>query len=136
MASVNKCIFIGNLGRDPEMRYMDDGTACANFSVAVTEKWKSKDGGQQEKTEWVRVCAWRRLAEICGEYLSKGSQVYVEGKMQTRQWEKDGVTRYTTEIVAHTVQFLGGRGGQQQASQASPQQQSAPVEPPDDDIPF
>ena len=111
MAGVNKVILVGNLGQDPEIRYMSDGTAVANFSIATTESWKDKQTGEKrEKAEWHRIVAWRRLGEICGEYLSKGSQVYVEGKLQTRSWEKDGITRYTTEIVASTVQFLGGRG--------------------------
>lgn len=109
---INKVILVGNLGRDPEIRYTPDGTAVANFTVATTEKWKDRNSGQmQEKTEWHRVVAFRRLAEICGEYLAKGRQVYIEGKLQTRQWEKDGVTRYTTEIVANEMKMLGSRGG-------------------------
>ncbi|MGD9224459.1 MAG: single-stranded DNA-binding protein, partial [Desulfobacteraceae bacterium] len=112
MSGINKAIIVGNLGRDPEMRYTPDGTAVANFSVATSESWTDKQSGEKkERTEWHRIVAWRRLGEICGEYLSKGSQVYVEGKLQTRSWEQEGVTRYTTEIVATTVQFLGGRDG-------------------------
>jgi single-strand DNA-binding protein len=112
MAGINKAIIIGHLGRDPEVRYTQDGTAVANFTVATSESWTDKNTGEKrENTEWHRIVVWRRLAEICGEYLSKGRQVYVEGKLQTRSWEQDGVTRYTTEIVANTVQFLGGRDG-------------------------
>ncbi|NNK01856.1 MAG: single-stranded DNA-binding protein, partial [Desulfatitalea sp.] len=97
-------------GQDPEIRYMSDGTAVASFSIATSESWSDKQTGEKrEKTEWHRIVAWRRLGEICGQYLSKGRQVYVEGKLQTRSWEKDGITRYTTEIVASTVQFLGNR---------------------------
>ena len=109
---INKVILVGNLGRDPEIRYTTDGTAVVNFTIATTEKWKDRNTGQmQEKTEWHRVVAFRRLAEICGEYLAKGRQVYIEGKLQTRQWEKDGVTRYTTEVVANEMKMLGARGG-------------------------
>ncbi len=110
-ASVNKVILVGRLGRDPEIRYMPDGTPLATLSVATTEVWNDKQTGEkQERTEWHRIAAWRRLGEICGQYLHKGSQVYVEGRLQTRSWEQDGVTRYTTEIYALNVQFLGGRG--------------------------
>jgi single-strand DNA-binding protein len=113
MAGINKVIIIGNLGRDPEMRYTPDGTAVANFSVATSTEWKDKNTGEKkELTEWHRVVAFRKLAEICGEYLAKGRQVYVEGRLQTRKWEdtkNPGVTRYTTEIVANDVQFLGSR---------------------------
>jgi single-strand DNA-binding protein len=111
MASVNKVIIIGNLGRDPETRYMPDGGAITNISVATTEQWKDKNGEKQEKTEWHRVAFFGKLAEIAGEYLKKGSQVYVEGRLQTREWEKDGVKRYTTEIVANQMQMLGSRQG-------------------------
>ncbi|MEQ1487840.1 MAG: single-stranded DNA-binding protein [Methylotenera sp.] len=110
MASVNKCIFIGNLGRDPEMRYMPSGDAIANFSIACTENFKSKSGEKQERTEWVRVAIFGKLAEVAGEYLKKGSSVYIEGRMQTRKWQnKEGVDQYTTEIVADRMQMLGGR---------------------------
>jgi single-strand DNA-binding protein len=112
MAGINKVIIIGNLGRDPEVRYTQDGTAVANFTVATSESWTDRNSGEKkENTEWHRIVVWRRLAEICGEYLSKGRQVYVEGKLQTRSWEQEGITRYTTEIVANTVQFLGGGAG-------------------------
>jgi single-strand DNA-binding protein len=109
---INKVILIGNLGADPEVRYTQDGTAAASFTVATTERWKGKDGQMQEQTEWHRVTAWRRLAEICGEYLQKGSKVYIEGKLQTRKWQdKDGSTRYTTEIVAREMKILSGGKG-------------------------
>ena len=112
MASVNKVILIGNLGRDPEVRYMPSGDAVANFSVATTEKWKDKSGEMQEQTEWHRVSFFGRQAEICGEYLRKGSSVYIEGRLQTRKWtDKDGNERTTTEIRGDRMQMLGGRGG-------------------------
>ncbi len=111
MASVNKVIIVGNLGRDPETRYMPEGGAITNISVATTDKWKDKNGEMQEKTEWHRVAFFGKLAEIAGEYLKKGSQVYVEGRLQTREWEKDGVKRYTTEIIANQMQMLGSRQG-------------------------
>lgn len=112
MASVNKVIIIGNLGRDPEVRYLPSGEAVANFSVATTEKWKDKSGESQEQTEWHRVSFFGRQAEICGEYLRKGSAVYVEGRLQTRKWtDKDGNERSTTEIRGDRMQMLGGRGG-------------------------
>jgi single-strand DNA-binding protein len=110
MASVNKVILIGNLGRDPEVRYLPSGDAVANLNIATTEKWKDKGGEQQEQTEWHRVAFFGRQAEICGEYLRKGSQVYVEGRLQTRKWtDKDGNERYTTEIRGDRMQMLGGR---------------------------
>jgi single-strand DNA-binding protein len=141
MAGVNKVILVGNLGRDPEMRYMPDGTAVANFTIATSLTWTDKGSGEKkEKTEWHRIVAFRKLGEICGEYLSKGSQVYVEGRLQTRSWEKDGATHYMTEILASEVQFLGPRqeGG---ASKAPQNKQSFPpgagdTGPVDDDIPF
>ncbi|MEJ2041584.1 MAG: single-stranded DNA-binding protein [Desulfosarcinaceae bacterium] len=145
MAGVNKAIIVGRLGRDPEMRYMPDGTAVANFSVATSENWTDKQTGEKkERTEWHRIVAWRRLGEICGEYLSKGREVYVEGRLQTRSWEQDGVTRYATEIYATTVQFLGGRdenagGGRRQAGgRVADQGYPEPPMPDsqDDDIPF
>ncbi len=109
MASVNKVILVGNLGRDPEVRYMPNGEAVANFSIATTENWKDKSGVKQEKTEWHNIVMYRKLAEIAGEYLKKGRPVYVEGRLQTRKWEKDGVTRYSTEIIADSMQMLGGK---------------------------
>ncbi len=106
---LNKVLLIGNLGRDPEVKYTPSGTAIANFSIATTEKW-TKDGQKNEKTEWHKIVAWQRLAEICGEYLHKGSQVYVEGKLQTRSWDdKEGNKKYTTEIVINQMQMLGSR---------------------------
>ena len=112
MASVNKVILVGNLGRDPETRYMPDGGAITNISVATTDKWKDKAGEMQEKTEWHRVAFFGKLAEIAGEYLKKGSQVYIEGRLQTRKWQdKDGQDKYTTEIVANVMQMLGSRSG-------------------------
>ena len=124
MVGINKAILVGRLGRDPEVRYTADGRAVANFSIATSEEWKDKGTGEKrERTEWHRIVAFDRLGEICGEYLSKGRMVYAEGRIQTRSWEKDGVTRYTTEIVASNVQFLGGRN-------------SVNSEPETDDIPF
>jgi single-strand DNA-binding protein len=113
MASVNKVILVGNLGRDPETRYMPDGGAVTNVSIATTESWKDKTSGEkQEKTEWHRVAFFGKLAEIAGEYLKKGSQIYVEGRLQTRKWQdKDGADRYTTEIIADRMQMLGSRQG-------------------------
>ena len=112
MASVNKVILVGNLGKDPETRYMPDGAAVTNFSIATTEQWKDKSGEKQEKTEWHRISTFQRLAEIAGEYLKKGSQVYIEGRLQTRKWtDKDGVEKYTTEIIADRMQMLGSRQG-------------------------
>ena len=110
---VNKCIFIGNLGADPETRYTPRGVAVTNIRIAVSETWKDRQSGeQQERTEWVRVVGFNRLAEIMGEYLQKGSQVYVEGRMQTNKWQdQQGNDRYTTEIIANDMQMLGGRGG-------------------------
>ena len=110
MASVNKVILLGNLGRDPEVRYTPSGDAVASMSIATTESWKDKSGQRQEKTEWHNVVMYRRLAEIAGEYLKKGSQVYIEGRLQTRKWQdKQGNDRYTTEISADHLQMLGQR---------------------------
>jgi len=143
MSGINKVILIGRLGQDPEVRYTPDGTAVANFSIATSEEWKDKNSGEKrERTEWHRIVAWRRLGEICGEYLSKGRQVYIEGRIQTRSWEdKDGNKRYTTEIIASDVQFLGGRDSANGAgpSAGAPQtggQGPSPQGPQDDDIPF
>lgn len=109
---INKAILIGNLGADPEIRYTQSGTQVATFNVATTERWKGQDGQMQESTEWHRVVAWARLAEICGEYLNKGSKVYIEGRIQTRKWQdQSGVDRYTTEIVAREMKMLSPRGG-------------------------
>ncbi len=142
MAGINKVILIGRLGSDPEVRYTPSGVAVANFSIATSEEWKDKDSGERkERTEWHRIVAWRRLGEICGEYLSKGKQVYIEGRIQTRDWEdKNGVKRYTTEIVASQMQMLGARDSADTARpQSSPVSdfQGAPAQGPgDDDIPF
>jgi single-strand DNA-binding protein len=112
MASVNKVILIGNLGRDPEVRYMPSGDAVANISIATTETWKDKNGEKQEKTEWHRVAMFGKTAEIAGEYLKKGSQVYIEGRLETRKWtDKEGQERSTTEIRADRMQMLGSRSG-------------------------
>ena len=143
---VNKVILVGNLGKDPEVRYMPNGNAVANITLATSESWKDKTSGeQQEKTEWHRIVMFRRLGEIAGEYLKKGSQVYIEGKLQTRKWQDNsGNDRYTTEIVANEMQMLGSRGGSANfggdsaaapaaaASSAAP----APAGDFDDDIPF
>jgi single-strand DNA-binding protein len=142
MAGINKVILIGRLGSDPEVRYTPSGVAVANFNIATSEEWKDKDSGEKkERTEWHRIVAWRRLGEICGEYLSKGKQVYIEGRLQTRDWEdRDGNKRYTTEIVASDVQFLGARDSSESArprSTGSADFQGAPAQgPADDDIPF
>ncbi|CAD5108900.1 single-stranded DNA-binding protein [Zestomonas carbonaria] len=157
---VNKVILLGNVGGDPETRYLPNGNAVTNITLATSDSWKDKQTGQQqERTEWHRVVFFGRLAEIAGEYLRKGSQVYVEGRLQTREWEKDGVKRYTTEIVVDMngqMQLLGGRGGDDSAPrqprpqrEAQPQRESrpAPQQQPaaqpaadydsfDDDIPF
>ena len=147
MRGVNKVILIGSCGQDPETRYMPNGNAVTNLSLATSEKWKDKQtGALVEKTEWHRVSLFGKVAEIAGEYLRKGSQCYIEGRLQTREWEKDGVKRYTTEVVVDmggTMQLLGGKPeGQQQAprqQQPKPQQsqEAAPAADSfDDDIPF
>ena len=141
MASVNKVILVGNLGKDPEVRYMPNGEAVANFSIATTENWKDKSGVKQEKTEWHNIVMYRKLAEIAGEYLKKGAPVYIEGKLQTRKWEKDGVTRYSTEIIGDQMQMLGSKAQSNDASDASApaSQDNAPQAASDDfsdDIPW
>ena len=142
MSGINKVILIGRLGSDPEVRYTPSGVAVANFSVATSEEWKNKDTGEkQERTEWHRIVAWRRLGEICGEYLSKGKQIYVEGRIQTRSWDdRDGNKKYTTEIIANDIQFLGSRdmsdGGRPQGGMAGGSQGAPGPGPEDDDIPF
>ena len=145
---INKVIVVGNLGQDPDTRYMPSGSAVTNITVATNESWKDKQTGEQkDRTEWHKVAMFGRLAEIAAEYLRKGSQVYIEGKLRTRKWQdKDGKDRYTTEIIADEMQMLGGRGG---AGGSAPMQddrppQGAPSSPPpqgssddfDDDIPF
>lgn len=146
MASLNKVMLIGNLGKDPEVRYTAGGTAVASFSLATTEKFKGKDGNWEEKTEWHNITLWARLAEIAGEYLSKGKTVYIEGRLQTRKWtDKEGKDRYTTEIVGEKMQMLsskgeGGGGGQRQSKPQQDYNQGGgyeePVFNPDDEIPF
>lgn len=155
---VNKVILVGTCGQDPEVRYLPNGNAVTNLSLATSEQWTDKQTGQKvEKTEWHRVSLFGKVAEIAGEYLRKGSQVYIEGKLQTREWEKDGIKRYTTEIVVDmqgTMQLLGGKPAdaaqqrphsqssaarqQPRQQQAAPQQsqQAAPPDNFDDDIPF
>ena len=129
---VNKVILIGNLGKDPETRAMNNGSAC-NFTVATSESWKDKQTGQQqERTEWHRIAVFGKLAEICGQYLKKGSKVYIEGSLRTRKWQnKEGQDQYTTEIVANEMQMLDSRNAEQPAGQAY---QADPVD--DSDIPF
>jgi len=150
MASINKVILVGNLGRDPEVRYTQNGNAVANINLATNEVWKDKSGQRQERTEWHRVVFWGRLAEIAAEYLRKGSQIYVEGRIQTRKWQgKDGQDRWTTEIVGNEMQMLGSRGGGQSpppdydggqsegtAAESSSPKKAAAGEDFDDDIPF
>ncbi|EPK3595393.1 TPA: single-stranded DNA-binding protein [Proteus mirabilis] len=149
---VNKCILIGHLGQDPEIRYMPSGGAVANLTLATSESWRDKQTGEmKEKTEWHRVCIFGKLAEIAGEYLRKGSQVYIEGSLQTRKWQdQNGQDRYTTEVVVNvggTMQMLGGNGGNQagsqqparqpqQSQQRQPAQQNEPPQDWDEPIPF
>ena len=110
-SGINKVILVGNLGQDPEIKYTAGGAAVTTLSIATSDSWKDKESGMdQERTEWHRVVLWRRLAEIAGEYLKKGSKVYIEGQLQTRKWEQEGQTRYTTEIIARDMQFLDSRG--------------------------
>lgn len=125
MASLNKVMLIGNLGREPEVRHMPNGDAVANVALATAESWKDKNGEKQEKTEWHRVIFFGRQAEIAGEYLKKGSSIYIEGRLQTRKWnDKDGNERYTTEIVADRMQMLGSRSGNADGGNDTPQQQA------------
>src|SRR5210317_535885 len=132
---INKVILVGNLGQDPETRYMPSGAAVTNFTVATNESWKDKQTGEQkDRTEWHRVAMFNRLAEIAAEYLRKGSQVYIEGKLRTRKWQgQDGQDRYTTEIIADEMQMLGGRGGGGTAPMPSDSERSggSPQSPPD-----
>ena len=129
MASVNKVIIVGNLGRDPEARYSSNGAAICSISVATTYKTKQQDGSYKEETEWHRVVMFNRLAEIAGEYLRKGKPVYIEGRLRTRKWQgQDGQDRYTTEIIADQMQMLGGGDSNQQQSAPQPTQQQQPVQ--------
>lgn len=131
MSTLNKAMIIGRLGQDPEVRTTQGGTKVATLSIATSEKWKGKDGQKQERTEWHRVVAWGRTAEIAQEYLKKGSQVYIEGPIQTREWEdKDGVKRYTTEIKALQLTMLGGGG------KSEPKREEPAAEIDDKDLPF
>jgi single-strand DNA-binding protein len=142
---INKVIIVGNLGADPETRYMPSGSAVTNLSVATSEQWKDKQTGEQkERTEWHKVAMFNRLAEIAAEYLRKGSQVYIEGKLRTRKWQdRDGNDRWTTEIIADEMQMLGGRGGGGGGSERAASDSGSSGRPPsppaddfDDDIPF
>ena len=129
---LNKAMIIGNLGADPEMRYTQSGTPVCNFNVATTERYKNQAGEQAEDTEWHRIVAWQRLAEICGEYLTTGSKVYLEGKIQTRKWQdKDGNDRYTTEIVAREMKMLSSRDSNGDRDSEPAQKESV-----GDDVPF
>lgn len=133
---INKAILIGNLGADPEVRYTQTGTAVANFNLATTESW-TKDGNKEEKTEWHRIVAFGRLGEICGEYLSKGSKVYIEGRIQTRSWDdKDGNKRYTTEIVAREMKILTPRSGGGTSTGSYDEEPPLPEPTMGDDVPF
>jgi single-strand DNA-binding protein len=143
MASVNKAIIVGNLGRDPEMRYLPNGDAVASITVATTEKWKDKNGDQKEETEWHQVSFFGKLAEIAGQYLKKGSAVYIEGSIKTRKYtDKNGVEKYATGIKATSLQMLGGKEQSEAPRQAAPQRQQAQkphgggFDDMDDDIPF
>ncbi|MEE4310419.1 MAG: single-stranded DNA-binding protein [candidate division KSB1 bacterium] len=141
--TVNKVILLGRLGADPELRYTPGGAAVATISVATNMVWKDKDGNQQDKTEWHRVVAWRRTAEFLGEYVKKGALIYVEGRLETRNWEdKDGVKRYTTEVIADSIETVGGRKEDRgSADMPAPDSQQTSgddkeVPPPEDDLPF
>jgi single-strand DNA-binding protein len=154
--SLNKVLLLGNLGRDPEVRYTASGKAVATFTVATSQRWKDQDGNDQERTEWHRVVAWGRLGEVCGEYLSKGKQVFIEGRIQSREWEdQDGNKRTTVEIIANDMIMLGGGNySQDRSADSAPRRQSPAAQrgagqgakrsddrsyyppPPEDDIPF
>ncbi len=143
-SGINKVILVGNLGQDPEVKYTAGGDAVTTLSLATSDSWKDKDTGQdQERTEWHRVVLWRRLAEIAGEYLNKGSKVYVEGQLRTRKWEQEGQTRYTTEIVARELQFLDSKNtteslktndSQVESEKSLPEIEDSSID--DDEIPF
>ena len=131
MAGVNKVILIGNLGKDPEVRYLDNGVAVANFSLATTENYKNKEGERVSQTEWHNIVLWRGLAEVAEKWLKKGSSVYVEGKIRTRKWEdKDGNTRYSTEILGENMTMLGGKPSSETSVEVAPAQDKK------DDLPF
>ena len=134
MASVNKVILIGNLGRDPEVRHTTGGTAVANFTMATTERWNDPSGERKERTEWHRIVLWAKQAEVAGEYLRKGQQVYIEGSLQTREWtDRDGNKRYTTEVRGQRMMMLGKAGGDRQPVETPAGGDAAYVE---DDVPF
>lgn len=136
--SMNKVFLLGNLGKDPELKYLPSGVSVCNFSIATTKSWKDTDGNAQEKTEWHNIVSFRKVAELCGEYLKKGSKVLVEGELQTRMWEKDGVKHYTTEVVLNEVTFLDG--GKKDSSPSKDSVESVPVTAVDDfntdELPF
>ena len=138
MSSVNKATLVGHLGADPEMRYTNGGQGVCELRLATSESWKGKDGNKQERTEWHRIVVWGKLAEVCAKYLAKGRQVYVEGRIQTRDYEdKQGVKRYTTEIVASEVKFLGGGKGERSGvGEHDPPSSNDEPPPVDSDIPF
>jgi single-strand DNA-binding protein len=135
MAGVNKVILLGRLGADPEIRYTSNGTAVANFRIATSERWTNQNGEKEERTEWHRIVAFGKLGEICGEYLAKGKQIYIEGRLQTRTWEdRDKNQRTTTEIIATAMQMLGSAGGGKPSDKDEPAFGEEPAK--DDDIPF
>jgi single-strand DNA-binding protein len=132
--AVNKFIGIGNLGKDPEMRFMPDGKAVVNFSIAISEKYKDKNGEQKEVTEWVNVVFFGKLAEVCGEWLKKGSSIYIEGKLKTEKYQKDGIDRYVTKVIGEKMQMLGSKGESKPSAKPSAEPNS--FDDMDDDIPF
>ena len=138
MASVNKAIILGNLGRDPEVRYTPSGAAVCSLSIATTRKWKDKQGEKQEETEWHRATLYDKLAELAGQYLKKGGSVYIEGRLKTRKWQdKDGADRYTTEIIADSMQFIGGKDSEPQERPATkPAANPTGFDNMDDDVPW
>ena len=137
MAGVNKVILVGNLGKNPEVKYLDNGVAVANFSLATTESYKNKEGERVSQTEWHNIVLWRGLAEVAEKYLKKGASVYVEGKIKTRKWEdKEGVTRYSTEILADSMTMLGSRPASEDAAKDDSQVDDSQVDDPKDDLPF
>ena len=137
MSSVNKVIIVGRLGQDPELNYLPSGNAVANLSVATSEQWKDKQSGEkQERTEWHRVSMFGRLGEISSQYLAKGSLVYIEGRLQTDKYEKDGVTKYATKIIAKDMQMLGGKGEQTSQPQKQPEPSAPPADDFDESVPF
>jgi single-strand DNA-binding protein len=132
--AVNKFIGIGNLGKDPEMRFMPDGKAVVNFSIAISEKYKDKNGEQKEVTEWINVVFFGKLAEVCGEWLKKGQSIYIEGKLKTEKYQKDGIDRYVTKVIGEKMQMLGSKG--ESKPSAKPSAEPTSFDDMDDDIPF